>query len=287
MTSLSARWRIQRLSVARTEKERAHPSSTPLHTLEITIAPKRPLNGCARPRQSPLRICGAQTLASWLLALSLSGCAELPVSPSGVPPATFLGRLSDTRTNVVGVLLAGWHTGLVIPADELGMLGDRLGHQLTEPYVSVGWGNRRFYMAAHPSSGDALAALFPSASVLWVQMLPNASGAVPPDGRIEWLCVDRGELWRLDSYLSDALQWQSGAPLDLGAGPLPESRFYGSGAHYDAFHNCNTWTVSALQFAGLPVSASGVLFAGQVARRVRPLASGDCGRMRRPIARTV
>lgn len=210
-------------------------------------------------------------LVATLLALSLAACAELPPGPSGPPPQAFLER-SGSGTQAVGVLIARWHSGLVLPADELGRLGERLVRGSSARFVSVGWGDRRFYMAAHPASGAALGALFPSRSVLLVQTVTAALDGVPADGRLEWICVDRDELWRLDDYLSDSLRWRSGAPLELGPGPLPDSRFYASSGRYDAFHNCNTWTLAALQFARLPVSAAGVLFAGQVAARTQTLA---------------
>lgn len=132
-------------------------------------------------------------------------------------------------------------------------------------------GDRRFYMAAHPNSGDALAALFPSPSVVLVQTLSSAADAVPPGGRLQWVCADRAELGKLDAYVRDSLRWRSGTPIELEAGPLPDSRFYASSAHYDALHTCNTWTAAALQFAGLRIRAAGVLFAAQVRRRVQSL----------------
>ncbi len=222
-----------------------------------------------------------------LALLALSGCAELPGRPGGAPPPGFMASQRGPQVQAVGVLIARWHTGLVLPSTELGPLRALLRYDPTARYLSIGWGNRRFYTAAHPNSGDALAALLPSRSVLLVQGLAGAADATPADGRLEWVCADRGELWRLAAYVHDSLQWQSGRPangpasgpsevpvqwpVELGAGLLPESRFYASSAHYDAFHTCNTWTLAALQYAGLHVSAAGVLFAGQVGRRIRHL----------------
>jgi len=226
--------------------------------------------GSLAPRGASVALHRVGIAARWLVALWLSGCAELPTAPSGGPPATFLAGASVGATQAVGVLIAGWHTGLLLPSDELGVL-KVLQHDPATPYVSLGWGNRRFYMARHPGSGDALAALLPSSSVLLVQTLAHASDAVPAEGRIKWVCIDRAELWRLQVYLHDSLQWRLGQPLVVGAGPLPHGRFYASSERYDAFHTCNTWTLAALQFAGLPVMAEGVLFAAQVARRIQAL----------------
>lgn len=213
----------------------------------------------------------ACALAALALALALPGCAELPSTPSGAPPASFLPDMHGAARQAVGVQIAGWHSGLVLSATELGMLQGLLVHAAGARYVSIGWGNRRFYRAAHPGSGDALAALFPSRSVLLVQTFAHASDAVAASGRVDWVCADRTQLWRIDLYVRDSLQLRSGRALDLGAGPRRDGQFYASSAHYDAFHTCNTWTVATLQFAGYPVTAAGVVFAGQVGRRIRSL----------------
>jgi hypothetical protein len=138
-------------------------------------------------------------------------------------------------------------------------------------YLSFGWGNRRFYMAAHPGSGDALAALFRSPSVLFVQRASAPADLLGPQAQIHWLCADREELWRVDRYIQASLVRPGGKPVDLGRGPLPESRFYASIGHYSAAHTCNTWTAAALQYARLPVRARGVILAGQVAGRLGAL----------------
>jgi hypothetical protein len=126
-------------------------------------------------------------------------------------------------------------------------------------------------MAAHPGSGDAVAALFHSPSALFVQRLATANELSGLDESIHWVCADREELWRADRYIEASLYRRDGKPVDLGPGPLPESRFYASGGHYSAAQTCNTWTVAALQYAGLPVRAGGVIFAGQAARRISSL----------------
>ncbi len=226
-------------------------------------APPRAIR-CDRPRAVP-------ALVFALTALALAGCAQLPTRPGSEPPSSFMASARRGSVEAAGVLIAGWHTGLVLPADELGGLRVLLVHDPGARYVSLGWGNRRFYMAAHPGSGDALAALFPSRSALLVQTFASASDAMPVEGRLEWVCADRAELWRIDTFVRDSLQWRSGRALDLGAGARTQGEFYASSAHYDALHTCNTWTLAALQFAGFPVKAAGVLFAGQAGRRIRTL----------------
>ncbi len=197
----------------------------------------------------------------------LAACATMPRIAPSAPPAAFGSQPID---RVIGVLDAGWHTGLIVPVSALGPL-DPLGRGVARTgYLSFGWGNRRFYMSDHPTSGDGLFALFESKSVVLVQAAP-AAAVLTEEGSVNWLCASRAEIWRLDIYLSAALRRRDGAPVKLGPGPEPDSRFFASGEHYDLLHTCNTWTLAALEYAGFPVHALGALFASQVETRIRDL----------------
>jgi hypothetical protein len=67
---------------------------------------------------------------------------------------------------------------------------------------------------------------------------------------------------------------EEGAPRRSGAGLYPESVFYASTGTYNLSHTCNTWTAEALRVTGLPVSATGVVFATQVLDQLPPLLEG-------------
>lgn len=203
------------------------------------------------------------------VCVSLAGCAQLPPE-TGAPPSSFAPSGAGSLPLEIGVLIAGWHTGIVLPVSELGPLRPLLRSAPGARYVSFGWGNRRFYMSAHPGSGDAIAALFRSASTVFVQPAATPSGLTASDIHIHWLCADRDQVWRVDHYIAQSLL-RPAHPVDLGPGPFPDSRFYASTAHYSAVHTCNTWTAAALEYAHLSISATGVLFSGQVDGRVSGL----------------
>ncbi|HJS92492.1 MAG TPA: DUF2459 domain-containing protein [Steroidobacteraceae bacterium] len=193
----------------------------------------------------------------------------MPPAPPTAPPS-FLTQHAR-RPLEIGVLFAGWHSGIVLPADELGPLTPLLEDNPQARYLNIGWGNRRFYMAAHPGSGDALAALFRSPSALFLQRVASTADLSAEDGQIRWLCADREQLWRVNAYIEEFLSRPRGRLIDLGRGPFPDSGFYASAGHYSMVHTCNTWTVAALEFAGLAVRADGVIFAYQAQARVREL----------------
>lgn len=207
----------------------------------------------------------------WLcIFVLLCGCAEMPAD-EGPPPPSFLVSQAEHPTFEIGVLIAGWHSGIVLPADEIGPLDPLLRESPRAKYVSFGWGNRRFYMAAHPGSGDAVAAPFRSSSALFVRGFATAAELSATDAQVHWVCANREELWRTTRYIEASLYLPDGKPVGLGPGPLPDSRFYASTGHYSGVHTCNTWTVAALQYAGFQARAGGVIFADQAARRISSL----------------
>jgi hypothetical protein len=135
-----------------------------------------------------------------------------------------------------------------------------------------GWGARDYYMARNPGIGDLLRAAAPGPAVMLViplQISPDAAfGAsngfsvrAPPEG-----------IRHLSQFLWDYLAAdEQGAPRPIETGPFSQSVFYASAGTYNLSHTCNTWTAEALRVAGLPVSAAGVVFAGQVLDQLRPL----------------
>lgn len=222
-----------------------------------------------RPLDLPAGLNGLVPVCVCICAL-LCACAEMPPT-RGTPPPSFMLSSANLAHFEIGVLVAEWHSGIVLPTSELGALRPLLRGDSHAKYLSFGWGNRRFYMAAHPGLRDAIAALFRSPSTLFVQAVSAATDLSAGDAQIHWVCVDREELQRVESYIEASLSHPEGKPVDLGPGPVPESRFYAAIGHYSAVHTCNTWTVAALQYSRLPVRAGGVIFADQADRRIRAL----------------
>ncbi|MDX5935970.1 DUF2459 domain-containing protein [Acidithiobacillus thiooxidans] len=200
----------------------------------------------------------------------LTGCATLPPVSSHAATAACARDRSE-----IGVIDIGWHTGLIIPADE--MQGDL---KFVPQYFRVkphdwifGWGNRRYYMAENPSVWEGISALLPSHSVMLIRAVENLSAASDlPGVKVRWLPVTPENLHRLDNYIAAFLTVNHTDGLTVvGAGPYPRSKFFASPGTYDAFHTCNTWTVTALKTAGYPVHPAGVIFAGQVLSQLKTL----------------
>jgi hypothetical protein len=210
--------------------------------------------------------------AAALAAALLCSCQGVTGTPAAAQRSAHQRRTGSPVSGlVIGVLFAGWHTGLILPVDELGPLRTRLAVTADERYVSFGWGNRRFYMTRRPSVADALAALFPSASTILVTAAPHVRDLLPASATYRWVCADRREVSRVDRYVLHSLRVRNDEAVILARGPVPESIFVASRLRYDAFDTCNTWTATALAHAGFPLQTDGVLFSSQLKRRIQGL----------------
>ena len=67
------------------------------------------------------------------------------------------------------------------------------------------------------------------------------------------------------AYARDA----SGAPIDLGPGLYPGSRFYAATGRYSLFYTCNSWIAEALRAGGCPITPAWALTGGNLAFQAR------------------
>ncbi|MGH8190314.1 MAG: DUF2459 domain-containing protein [Rhodanobacteraceae bacterium] len=206
---------------------------------------------------------------------ALAGCVGGLRPPAAAVQIPLASRTPNHGEDVaIGVVREGWHTGLVLPVAEIDSSLHELHHWFPNAkYLAFGWGNRAFYASKRRGLGTVLAALLPSRSAIFIHGLPNApEKALPPGSELRWVCASATEVSKLDVYLAYYLPKTPGGQLvSIDQGPWRHSRFFASTGRYDAFHTCNTWTMTGFEFAGLPVSAKGVVFAGQVMTRIRAL----------------
>ncbi len=210
-------------------------------------------------------------LLRWCMPGLLTGCAALP-SASG---AADIHHTCLRRASRIGVIDIGWHTGLILPADEMvGGLRSVAHYFAVKPrYWIFGWGNRQFYRAKNPNVWEGITALLPSQSILMIRAVEHLTVVTDlPGVRVWWLPTNPADDQRLAQYIAAFLSIKhTGRLTVVGSGPYPRSKFFASPGTYDAFHTCNTWTVTALKTAGFPVQPAGVIFAGQVVRQLKKL----------------
>ena len=208
-------------------------------------------------------------LLGGLLAVTVTACATTPVP---VRP-----RDGGAATERVYIISRGWHTEVGLAAPEI--RGPLATLERRFPGVTVltfGFGDRAYLTARRVTIGSTLRALFPGRGVVLATALRASPAAAFGADNVVTLRLTSGEVDRLSRFVWDALDKETpAAPRGLGDGPYPGSVFYATVGTYDAFHTCNTWTAEALEAAGLPVTSSGVIFAGQVMARARALAAAQ------------
>jgi uncharacterized protein (TIGR02117 family) len=195
------------------------------------------------------------------VALVLSGFAGCTTTN---PVARYAG--SAPPTEKIYVVSGGWHTELGLPLEALsGPLAAFKPNFPSASYLVFGWGARDYYMAQNPGIGDLLRAITPGPAVMLVIPLQISPEAFFGASNVFALPAPPEGTQRLSQFLGDYLGVDKGGPpRRIGTGPYPQSIFYASTGTYNLGHTCNTWTAEALHDAGLPVNATGVVFAGQV-----------------------
>jgi uncharacterized protein (TIGR02117 family) len=178
-----------------------------------------------------------------------------------------------TRSEVVYVISGGWHTELGLPLAEVsGPLAALNPNFSSAQYLVFGWGAHDYYMVRNPGIGELLRAAVPGPAVMLVIPLQIAPEAFFGASNAFVIPVSPDGVQRLSQFLWGYLAMdKEGSPRRLSTGPYPQSLFYASTGTYDLGHTCNTWTAEALRVASLPVSAAGVVFAGQVLDQLPPL----------------
>lgn len=168
----------------------------------------------------------------------------------------------------------GWHTDIGLPVSEITGPPIALGNGFPGVrYLTLGFGERAFMTSHEVTVGETLRALLPSRSAMLVTALQAPPEAAFGAGNVVALHITAKGLARLENTLWYGLErTPEGQPVSLGPGPYPGSEFYAALGTYDAFDTCNTWTATMLATAGLPVSASGVMFSHQVMDQARTVA---------------
>ena len=215
-------------------------------------------------------------LGRWSKILGLLVCFSLLADCAAPPPPA---ALASSRGEIIDVVDGGWHTEVAVPEAAIsGPLANLAAEFPGARYLIFGWGARDFYMAPNPGLADLLRAAVPGPAVMLVIPL-----AIPPTAYFgtatAWaIPVTPDGAARLSQFLWDsAAKDRNGAPIRAGVGPYPQSMFYAASGTYDASNTCNTWTAEALRAAGLPVTAAGVVFAGQLLNQLPPLTSRATG----------
>ncbi len=210
-------------------------------------------------------------LKSTWLAMRCLLCLLAGLTRCASPPLQYAG--TEPQDEIIYVIAAGWHTELALPMSAISPFLVTELDFANARYLVFGWGARDYYMARDPGFGDLLRAAVPGPAVLLVMPLQVSPEAFAGAANVFAVPVSRIGAEHLSQFLREYLASDAkGASRRIGSGPYTGSAFYASTGTFDLAHTCNTWTAEALRAAGVPVTSAGIIYAGQLLDRVRPLA---------------
>lgn len=205
---------------------------------------------------------------TYLAAIILVSACSPAIHPC--PPAT--------SGDVAYVIAQGWHTEIALPVEELGK--NMQFYKTIFPGARVimfSYGKKTFITAPAQSFSEYILGPIPgpaAINVVGIRVTPDK--AYSPEDVIT-LALPAGGREALSEYLwRDLAKDAAGKPEMFGQSKNPQGLFYLATSGYSLTHTCNSWTIGALQAAGLPVSPDGVIFSNQAINQAGLLAEKQC-----------
>lgn len=188
----------------------------------------------------------------------LSSCASKPAKAT-IP-------LSDAP-HIIYLVYRNWHTSIVLDAKQLALHSPLLANYVSDQdFVRLGWGDGDYFTGKSKSWGTAGKALLASRSSALQLLTYSAKGLreIPADTIVPLAISERG-LQQLIAMVEASVALDKEVPVQVPAMAMAGEEigiFFQATGHYSLFNNCNSWSVEALQLAGLPlatrISAKGV-----------------------------
>lgn len=180
----------------------------------------------------------------------------------------------------------GWHTGVIIAADDLNNAAanlptDAILRQAVPLYggathFEFGWGDREFYMSGTNESGRAAKALlWPGDAVMHMVGLDREPAAFFNAGALTEINISRAGLNGLVAGIGDSFSPTPEGPRILGTGLYGVSAFFPAKGKFHLASTCNGWTADMLARAGLPHLPVLATHSGPLLWHIRKFAAPD------------
>lgn len=178
---------------------------------------------------------------------------------------------NEKLCRTVFIIHDSWHAAIVLRKDDLSTATlPELADFPDARFVEFSWGDKDYF--PDPDSGFSMAfkaAFWSSGSVLHLVGSIDDPRKFYPKAEIVELRLSAAAFDRLVGFLSQSfLRPNSKGRAQPGAGLYSYSRFYPSSRKFSLLNTCNTWVAQTLETAGVPVSASRVITAGQLAEQI-------------------
>ncbi|MFN4942525.1 MAG: TIGR02117 family protein [Akkermansiaceae bacterium] len=188
---------------------------------------------------------------SGLVALIfLTGCSTLPRANK------ISGMSHLARDQQVHVVSHGWHTGIILKAENLNHLMPSLVKRFPDcDYYEVGWGDAGFYQAEKITVKITLNAIFlPSETVVHLVGIQGNPIEYFSISKVNVVSLSDEGLKSLCAFLESSFERDKDDTLKmLGSGLYGDSQFYEGEGKYHLFNGCNKWTAKALYSGGVDI----------------------------------
>ena len=194
------------------------------------------------------------------------------------------GALATHTADAVAiqVLDNGFHTDLAVPRAALmrrgGPLAQATAGLAPGDWISIGWGDARFYVDQSPISDrlpDGARAFFRPGNASVVMLDPRSDPGAAHAGDVARLTLTRAQFDGLADRIEQSLALTDGRPRIVAARPSDDARFFASRETFSILHLCNHWTAGVLNAAGVPVRPVRSIASAEVVRSVRAAAVLD------------
>ncbi len=193
--------------------------------------------------------------------LILSACSS---EPYVIKP---IERDSSPKHSAIFVVSHDWHTGFVIPAEDIQLYIPELRERYGDtPYIEFGWGDKGFYQAKEITAGLVLRAVFwPTESVIHSVAVPEKVERYFKNSLVEKICLNSSSFTSLLHFISNSFyKKEKNRVLELETGIYGNSQFYKGTGDYYLMNTCNKWTAKGLSSAGFDISPTLNLTASSV-----------------------
>jgi uncharacterized protein (TIGR02117 family) len=196
----------------------------------------------------------SQLATAFGIFLALSCFTSRATRPAPNPRATKVEEQGKARIYVAS---HGWHTSLIVPADNLNRQIPDLGHHIVTPAsYEIGRWDSEFYQVKRVKPALVLHTAFLSSdTVVHVSTVPISPFLSFPHSTITSISLSQDQLDNMGSFISGSMAHDGdGEVIPPGKGIYGESRFYRGRGHYSIINTCYNWTAGGLRSAALKIS---------------------------------
>lgn len=183
------------------------------------------------------------------------------------PVASWACAKNGSPCRSVAIVHNAWHAAIVLRRTDVSEKSiPELRDFPTDQFIEFGWGDRDYF--PDPQSGifaAVKAALWSGGSVIHLVDFSDSVEIFYRGATITELRLNAAAYQRMIDYIDETfLREELSRRAPAAPGLFPYSRFYPASRRFSLLRTCNTWVAEALEQAGLPISPTFVITAGNL-----------------------